>query len=155
MENYVKTLLFAYPFLERSIDTCAHHIQNKARLSYNGQIDTEKLVGYLAEEILRKRRMEWLQKCLNETLQALTKKERLLIEVYFFRDWKKIPILKEILVREKKGKAIGRKTMQLIKERTYQKIGECLSEKGVTKELFFKELVKMDVIQYIYNRFFT
>ena len=152
MENYVKALLYAYPFLERTIETYGQHVRNKARLSYDGQVATETLVQYLAEEILRKRRLEWLQTSLKEIIQSLSEKERFFIEVYFFGEWKKISRLKEALFQEKKRKNFGKTAMRAFREQTYGIIKELLNKKGVTKTLFFEELIKIEIIQYIYAR---
>ena len=54
MENYLKTVLYAYPLLATVGEDYAEHIRNKAVLSYHSSRSTENLAEYLAQEILRK-----------------------------------------------------------------------------------------------------
>ena len=54
MENYTKVVLYAYPLLRTVGEDYAEHIRNKALLSYDSAMTTERLAEYLAEEILCK-----------------------------------------------------------------------------------------------------
>lgn len=61
LENYLKAALYVYPRLERIERDWEEHIKNKAFMSYDYRVTTEKLSVYLAEEILRKEKIEKLK----------------------------------------------------------------------------------------------
>ena len=56
LENYVKVVLYAYPILKNVGQDYQQHIQNKALLSYKSEALAERLVEYIAEEIINKRK---------------------------------------------------------------------------------------------------
>ena len=93
MENYLKTVLYAYPLLKTVGEDYAEHIRNKAVLSYNSSLKTEDLAEYLAKEILRKNNLLWLRGAIEGVLAKLDDTERALIAARYFGK-KKIPLHK-------------------------------------------------------------
>ena len=75
MENYLKVALYVYPKLERIERDCEEHIRNKAFMSYDYRETTENLSVYLAEEILKKEKIETLRNTIDEALERLTEEE--------------------------------------------------------------------------------
>ena len=142
MENYLKTVLYAYPLLKTVGEDYAEHIRNKAVLSYNSSLKTEDLAEYLAKEILRKNNLLWLRGAIEGVLAKLDDTERALIAARYFGK-KKIPL-------HKAG-------AQEWSERTYfrqqQKVGEkvcgMLVAAGVTKEFFDTRLQGVELISKI------
>ena len=90
MENYVKAVLHSYPYLKMTKDAYMQHVKNKALLSCDGRMNTEKLAEHLAEEILRKRRLEWLEDAIEKALSNLNDLERGLVGIRFFGEKRKI-----------------------------------------------------------------
>ena len=84
LETYLKAVLHAYPLLKTVEQDYADHIKNKSLLSYDSNKTTEELAEYLAEEILRKERLVWLKKVVENVCRQLTKEERSLIEIRYF-----------------------------------------------------------------------
>ena len=89
MENYVKTILYAYPLLKTVGEDYAEHIKNKAVLSYNSSRNTESLAEYLAEEILHKNCLLWLKEVIEKTVDKLNDLDRSLVETRYFGKKKK------------------------------------------------------------------
>ena len=154
MENYIKTVLYAYPLLKTVGDDYAEHIRNKALLSYDSRMDAESLAEYLAEEILRKNCLLWLKGVIEETLTKLNELERALIEVRYFGKKKRI---KEFPFPQKKTmdgmnpKFWSERKYFRYQQRLGEKIGGMLTVAGVTKEVFEKELADLEVIKKIHR----
>ena len=89
MENYTKVVLYAYPLLRTVGEDYAEHIRNKALLSYDSAMTTERLAEYLAEEILCKERLEWLKRTVEDVLSRLSDVERTLVAIRYFGKTKK------------------------------------------------------------------
>ena len=51
LENYAKTILFAYPLLKTVEKDYEEHIRNKALLSFNGRTTALALAEYLAQDL--------------------------------------------------------------------------------------------------------
>ena len=152
MENYVKALLYAYPFIERAKESYTQHVRSKALLSCDGRMATEKLVEYLVEEILRKRRLEWLEQRINWVLEELSERERMLIEICFFGERKKLPILKEMLKNSGYVKRFGPIATKMFRLRTFRKTANLMEKHGITEKRFHNFLKHIDVIEFIYER---
>lgn len=144
MENYLKTVLYAYPLLKTVGEDYAEHIRNKAVLSYNSSWRTEDLAEYLAKEILRKNNLLWLRGAIDGVLAKLDETERALIAARYFGK-KKLPL-------HKAGE-------QEWSERTYfrqqqkvsEKVGGMLIVAGVTKEFFDTRLQGVELISKIHR----
>ena len=144
MENYIKTVLYAYPLLETVGEDYAQHIRNKALLSYDSRLDTESLAVYLAEEILRKNCLEWLKGVIEQTLGKMSPLERALIETRYFGKKKQEELFPT-------GQAWSERKYFRYQQKVGEKIGGMLSVAGVTKEVFDKELADLDLIRKIHR----
>ena len=144
MENYIKTVLYAYPLLETVGEDYAEHIRNKALLSYDSRLDAESLAVYLAEEILRKNCLEWLKSVVEQTLQKMSPLERALIETRYFGKKKREDIFPN-------GEQWSERKYFRCQQKAGEKFGGMLAVAGVTKEVFDKELVGLDLIKKIHR----
>ena len=145
MENYLKTVLYAYPLLKTVGEDYAEHIRNKAVLSYNSSRLTEDLAEYLAKEILRKNNLLWLRGVIEKTFNKLDDTERALVAAKFFGK-KKLPLQKD-------GEEVwSERTYFRQQEKVGNKIGGMLVVAGVTKEFFERELQGVELIRKIHRR---
>lgn len=141
MENYLKAALYVYPKLERIERDCEEHIRNKAFMSYDYRETTENLSVYLAEEILKKEKIETLRNTIDEALERLTEEEKFLLELRYFR--RKVR-LKEFC-RKIDIKKIGSERAYFRKQAKLQnKIEGILKCRGFTEEKFRKEYGEFD-----------
>ena len=90
MEKYIKWVLYAYPSVKELVKGYEEHIKNCAVLSYRGNRTAEETALYLAEEILEKRRLEWLVSCVEEVFDKLSDMEKLLVQIRYFGKERKI-----------------------------------------------------------------
>ena len=144
MENYLKTVLYAYPLLKTVGEDYAEHIRNKAVLSYNSPRTTENLAEYLAQEILRKNNLLWLKGTIEGVLKRLNDTERALIEMRYFGK-KKFPLHKEGEAPWSERKYFRRQ------EKVGEKIGGMLNAAGVTKDFFDTRLRDVELIRKVHN----
>ena len=144
MENYLKTVLYAFPLLKTVGEDYAEHIRNKAVLSYNSPRTTEALAEYLAQEILRKNSLLWLRQTIARVLEKLDKTERALIEMRYFGK-KKIPLHKEGETPWSERKYFR------CQQRVGDKVGGMLIIAGVTKEFFDTRLWDVELIRKIHR----
>ena len=84
MENYIKTVLYAYPLLKSAEEAYRTCIQNKALLSYRSYKSAEEVAEAIVKEILEKEDLSWLKARIELALQGLTEEERALIAARFF-----------------------------------------------------------------------
>ena len=144
MENYLKTVLYAYPLLKTVGEDYAEHIRNKAVLSYNSSWKTEDLAEYLAKEILRKNNLLWLRNTIDGVLGKLDERERSLIAARYFG---------------KKKRPLHKAGEQGCSDRTYfrqqqkvgDKVGGMLVAAGVTREFFETRLEGVELIGKIHR----
>ncbi len=141
MENYVKASLRVYPLLELTQDAYEQHIRNKALLSCNGRMNTEDLALYLAEQILHKRRLLWLQGVIEGALDALSEEERALVGAAFFGE-KRAAILE--------GWSDSKRLR--LQTRCFTRLEWMLKRSGLTKKYFEEALVKIEVVRKSYKR---
>ena len=146
MENYVKTVLYAYPYLDTVGEDYAQHIKNKALLSYDSRMNAERLAEYLAEEILHKERLEWLKTVVEEILGRLDRLERRLIGVYFFGE-----NYDGVLQEEETLKTWSVRKQQRYRKKLGEKVAEMLRMAGLTKYTFDEELVSIEIIGKIHK----
>ena len=165
MENYAKVILYTYPLLKTMEKDYADHIRNKALLSYNGVWDTERLTEYLAREILRKERLEWLRSVVEETLLELSDLERDLIAIRYFGKRNRLRCVVALADDEKAtdekhtneknaGRVCGEIEKKLSKreyfrrqQRLAEKLGGMFWKKGLTKEVYLKDFAGVDVFE--------
>ncbi len=144
MKNYAKTILYAYPFLETVGEDYEEHIRNKAVLSYDSRWQAERLTEYLAEEILRMRRLEWLKGKVEEALSRLTDGERELVALRYFGGGRKRKWL-----RPREGNPLRKRIWT---ERTYFRRQQRLGEKicglfvlvGISEEVFEQDFAALE-----------
>ena len=148
MENYIRAVLYAYPYLETVGEDYAQHIKNKALLSYDSRMDVERLTEYLAEEILHKECLEWLKTVMDETFARLNELERKLLGMHFFGEKYDV----ENLGEKYDFKSWSVRKQVRFKEETYKKVGKMLNAAGLTKKTFEEELHTIEMIGKIYNR---
>ena len=153
MENYAKVILYTYPLLKTIGKDYADHIRNKALLSYDSAWDTERLTEYLAEEILRKERLEWLRGVVEETLLGLSDLERDLVAIRYFGKRNRlcavVAFAKEEKGEEKKGdeKKLSRRDYFRKQQRLADKLNGIFREKGLTKEVYLRDFATLDVFE--------
>ena len=145
MENYLKTVLYAYPLLKTVGEDYAEHIRNKAVLSYNSSRLTEDLAEYLAKEILRKNNLLWLRGVIEKTVEKLDDTERALVAAKYFGK-KKLPLRKD------GEEEWSERTYFRQQEKVGNKLGGMLVVAGVTREFFEKELQGVELIGKIHRR---
>lgn len=171
MENYAKVILYTYPLLGTIGKDYADHIRNKALLSYESSWDTEKLTEYLAEEILRKERLEWLCGVVKETLDELCDLEKDLVAIRYFGKRKRLRAIVSVSKEEIKGKTNGKSKgcnecigegigiEKKLSQRDYfrrqhrlaEKLNAIFKEKGLTKEVYLKEFAPLDVFEKVHR----
>ena len=152
MENYVKAVLHAYPFLKMEREAYIEHVKNKALLSCDGRVNTEKLVEHLAEEILHKRRLEWLEEALEKALSTLNEIERGLVGIRFFGEKRNLKSIWQALEEHYKPKTLGRRKRIRFWEQTLDKLDVALRKAGVTQKCFEEELLDLAIMKRIYKR---
>lgn len=136
LENYLKAALYVYPRLERIERDWEEHIKNKAFMSYDYRVTTEKLSVYLAEEILRKEKIEKLRNTIDEALERLTEEERFLLELRYFRRKGRL----KQFCQKVDLKEIGSERAYFRKQAKLQnKLEGILKCRGFTEEKFRKE----------------
>ena len=161
MENYAKVILYTYPLLKTVGKDYADHIRNKAMLSYDSAWDTERLTEYLAEEILRKERLEWLRGVVEEVLAELSDSERELVAIRYFGKKNRLRCLSERALkkggaaehnREKKGSmAASERAYFRQQQKLAEKLNGLLREKGVTKEMYLRDFATLDIFEKIHR----
>lgn len=143
LENYAKVVLYAYPLLKTVGKDYGDHIRNKAILSYDSAWDTERLTEYLAEEILRKERLEWLRGVVQEMIEELTDLEKDLVAIRYFGKKHRLRTLQEKCV----GKPWNERTYFRQQQRLAIKLGELLHKKGLTKEVYLRDFATVDIFK--------
>jgi hypothetical protein len=141
MEAFVKAVLYAYPTLGELIDRYGVHIKNKAILSALDMRPAERTAEYIAEEIARKRRLEWLFGCIQRAFAKLTEVERKLLERRFFKR------------RKSESTDVGQseRTYFRLQNRAGRKLQRLLVGEGVTREVFEREFAPQEFFKRVYE----
>lgn len=143
--------------MERIGKSYGEHIANRAILSHDGRVATEKLMVYLVGEIEEKRRIERLKGILEKILSGLSTEEKLLLDIRYFG---KMEQSKRIFASIKAGLAEGEYAkIPFWSERTYfrrqtallKKLALRLKTQGIDKEEFLKEYAGLDGLGHIYR----
>ena len=148
MENYVKVVLYAYPILKNVGQDYQAHIQNKAILSYRSDALAEKLVEYIAEEIINKRKLEWLKDAVEAVLERLDTMEKTLVAIRYFQ---KERAIKRKPLSVENAPSWSASTYFRKQNRLGEKVGAMLREYGVSKEVFEADFASMDIFRKIYR----
>lgn len=153
MEEFVKTILYAYPLLKTVGKDYEEHIRNKALLSYRSGGSAENLAEYLAEEILCKRRLEWLKEKIDCVLDKLDQVEKTLVKIRYFGLERKIK-------RPMDHAAGGEKNRygEWSESKYFRRQNKLLSKMkglfvaaGVNEEIFLKEFSILEPFREIYR----
>jgi hypothetical protein len=126
-------------------------------LSYDSAWDTQRLTEYLAEEILRKERLEWLRAVVEDTLDELDDLERDLVSIRYFG--KKHRLREVIQCADKlekddekgRGKRLSERAYFRRQQRLAEKLSGLFREKGITKEVYLNEFATLDIFQKIHR----
>ena len=146
MEKYIQAVLYAYPYLKETANAYGAHIQTKAMFSCDGRMQVEKLVEYLAEEILQKRRLLWLKQVIDETLDECNRWERALLDSLFFKRRSRSQRLRD-KERERLVALELESKRSVERANCLMKVQYKLQRAGITKDFFKKELISIPLIQ--------
>jgi tmRNA-binding protein len=154
MENCVKTILYTYPKLKTLEEDYGQHIENKAVLSHRYHGDPCELVEYIAGEILKKRKLEWLKKELDCLLDKFSEEEYLLLSIRYFgkisrakNEGKKLDGTKEFLEKYHwSERSYYRKQGRVLKKMVAE-----INRIGITKEVFEKEYLQFEFFKMVYR----
>ncbi len=149
MKNYVKSILYGYPLLATVGQDYEEHIKNRAITSYDSRYTTEALAEYLAEEILRMRRLEWLKGKVEEALGRLTPVERELLAARYFGKRRKKPA-RLGLENPLAAPAWTERTYFRRQRRLGEKISAIFPSVGLTEEVFLSEFANTEVFRRIH-----
>ena len=116
-------------------------------LSYDSAWDTERLTEYLAEEILRKERLQWLRSVVGEALKELTDLEKDLVAIRYFGKKR----LLQDLQKNRFGERISERDYFRRQQRLAEKLSGLLREKGVTQDVYMKDFAAVDIFQKIHR----
>ena len=128
------------------------HIRNKALLSYDTRVNAERLVEYIAEEIICKERLEWLKSIVSEVFGKLSETEKALIAIRYFGKSKK-RYLAGVKPRMKKGEISQKKltfsdrTYFRMQQRLLVKVGAMLKAAGLSEERYFEWFAEMEIFK--------
>ena len=148
MENYIKAVLYAYPYLQETTRAYQAHIKTQALFSCDGKMGVEKLAEYLAEEILRKRRLLWVKETVEGVLDACNGWERAMVEVLFFGRKCARKLLIEKYAGQGADLAYWRRCIRgQYQKELLQKVEHGLQNAGLTEELFHKELLEIELLR--------
>ena len=152
LENYVKTILYAFPLLETVEEDYQQHIENKAVLSHRSDKSAWDFAEYLAGEICEKQALLWLKRTVQEVLDKLTDVERALVGARYFGKRKRF---KETFFRKRNPKNSAIATWSerqyfRFQKRLGDKLGAILSSAGLTAETFEKTYAKTEIFEKIH-----
>lgn len=150
LKNFIKTVLYAYPFIKTVEEDYETHIKNKALLSYDSRMTAEALAEYLAEEIIEMRRLEWLKSKLESVVERLSEEEKILTAGRYFGKRKK---LREYL-NEKEiscGRGDSERNYFRRQNRLEKKLEKMLIGAGITEEYYFSKLHNVETLSRIYK----
>ncbi len=147
MKEYVKILLYAYPFLRTVGKDYEEHIRNKAVLSYEGKRSAESLAEYLAGEILQMRRLEWLKERIDGVLASLSDVERTLLAIRYFGKVGKIKSFLGVRREGYQSRVWTERTYFRRQRRLGEKVAARLVGAGVTEEVYLADFAGVELFQ--------
>ena len=150
LENYIKTVLYAYPLLKTVEEDYAEHIKNKAILSYDSRWDAERLTEYLAEEILSKNHLIWLRSMVDKVVDRLSETERALLSIRYFGKAGSARTF-SLQGKERGATVWSERTYFRKQQRLGEKVAAMLRVSGVTKEVFDRDFSRLDIFRKIYR----
>ncbi|MBQ8322555.1 MAG: hypothetical protein IJX91_01165 [Clostridia bacterium] len=147
MKNYVKAVLYAYPWLEKTGEAYGVHIRNRAILSYRDGAPAVAQAEYIVAEIVEKRKLEWLKATLDRVFARLTDAQRTLISLRYFGTGSKIKSLSR-KAKSVRGAFSESKYFRL-QERLTETVRAMLYGEGLTEESFEKDFSQMELFRRI------
>jgi hypothetical protein len=156
VENCVKAILYTYPKLKNFEKDYEEHIENKAILSYRYKGATENVVEYIAEEILRKRRLAMLKETLDKIFSKLTEEEKTLLAIRYFGKIRKAKTPKEQKdFSESKGTGANfqwsERSYYRKQNRLLKKLVAEFCRVGLTKERIEKEYLCFEFLKAVHR----
>ena len=152
MEQYTKAVLYVYPLLKTVEKDYEDHIRNKALLSYDTRENAERLIEYIAEEIICKERLEWLKGVVSGVLGKLSETEKALIAIRYFGKSKR-RCLSVVKRRLRKGGVPLKKvswserTYFRMQQRLLIKVGAMLKAAGLSEERYCEWFAEMELFK--------
>lgn len=157
MDNYTKVVLYAYPLLQTVGQDYAEHIKNKAILSYKSMAPAEETVTYLAEEIIRKEKLEWLKNTVESVLDKLTDVERTLVAIRYFGKPQKARLFVRVKSKSQDTESLTRQGMWSERgyfrkqQRLSEKVGAMLKTAGLSEEVYQRDFAAMEMFSKIHR----
>ena len=154
MELRVKTVLYAYPQLDRISRDYEEHVKNKAMLSYGSKMTTERLAEYLAAEIVRRQSVDKLKGSVERVLLTLTEEEKALLDTRYFG---KIDKVRRAFAAQRAGlcnlpyKPWSERTYYRKQARLLKKLMGLLHAEGLEEKVFDEEYMEIDYIALLYQ----
>lgn len=143
LENYAKTILFAYPLLKTVEKDYEEHIRNKALLSYGGKRTAFEVAEYLAEELIHQQNLSWLKQTVKGILDKLSDEERELLSIRYFGHTDK---MRNFALCKWNERTYFRRQARLSK-----KMGELLRVAGITREIYLRDFKDLDIFRKIHE----
>ncbi len=144
LKKYVKIILYTYPFLKTVEKDYEEHIAIRALLSYENGKTAEQTAEYLAKEIIEMHRLEWLKGKVECALQKLSDEEKLLVEIKYFGNKRK---LKALLKKEIPSKREWTERSYFRRQkRLEERLDTLFKAIGITEDKYRKELADLDVV---------
>lgn len=150
MKEYLKAVLYAYPLLKTVGKDYEEHIRNKALLSYESPMTTERLTEYIAGEIVCKEELEWLKAKIDGVLERLSDVERTLLGIRYFGKRKKI---RDFLPKKgAKGTGVRGWTKYTYfhrQKRLEEKVAAMLTAAGMSERTYRERFAEIDIFRKI------
>ena len=146
MENYVKAMLYAFPKMTAMEEGYSGVIETKAILSHNARKDGEKVLEEIVLEIFKKQRCAQLKRRIYRVLLKLDSKERLLLELRYFRRKR---VIREYLKGYKTPPFSSRRSYYRLQAKLLCKLVRNFEKAGLTKEDFKENYDDLDELKWM------
>lgn len=146
MENYVKALLYGFPKMTAMEEGYEGLIESKAVLSYDNRKSGERVLEEIMEEILKKQRCTQLKNRIRGVLLQLNAKERLLLELRFFR---RKQVIKEYLKGYEKPPFSSKRSYYRMQAKLLDKLVRSFERAGLTKEDFLHNYADLEEVRWM------
>ena len=146
LEEYVKIILYAYPYLKRAGKDYEEHIKNMAVLSFDNKKSAESLLEEIAEELIVQKKLLWLKEKVEEVFHKLSALERLMLEIRYFGRKRKFAALETELLHSGEKLWNDRKYFRQ-QEKLGEKVNALFQFLVITKEEFEKDYAYIDLFR--------
>jgi len=147
LEEYVKEILYVYPLLVTVEKDYEEHIKNRALLSYKSGMTAERLVEYLAEEIVWKENLTALKAGVERVMDKLSQTEKALLEIRYFGRKRKEKILKT-----EAGQAWSRRKYFRMQDKLEERLDGLFIKEGLTKETYIQSWAESEPFKAVRKR---